>query len=324
MKKNNIFPKLLGLLALFYIAFATVSCQDDDISGLDDLVISLQDQIQDTAYFGTKFKVGVIANQADVISMSLSPEANPAEKAYDTTIINQNNRYIFSKEILIPADGSWSGNYILKVTSGSVEKTHNVFFMEAPGFPALYVPGAHQGWDPATAPTIVSVKSDDVYEGYLYFANANNEFKLTSDPNWDNTNYGNGGDGTLITDADAGNLTTAEAGYYLVEADLNENTWSATKTDWGIIGDATAGGWDSDQDMTYDPDEKVWKATIALSVGAMKFRANDAWDINYGDAGGDGTLDFNSDNIVIADAGNYEVTLDLSTPGKYTYTLTKQ
>jgi hypothetical protein len=55
----------------------------------------------------------------------------------------------------------------------------------------------------------------------------------------------------------------------------------------------------------------------------MKFRANNGWDINYGDKGADGMLDFNSDNIKIPSAGNYTITLDFSSPRNYKYSLTK-
>lgn len=52
----------------------------------------------------------------------------------------------------------------------------------------------------------------------------------------------------------------------------------------GIIGDATANGWDSDQDMvqsTFDPHQ--WYVNgITLGDGEIKFRANDGWDNSWG------------------------------------------
>ncbi len=292
------------------------------MKSLDEVVVTINQTTPDTVYFGSKFKVDVIANKANEISLSLSPEANQGETVFDTTILNASNSYIFSKEIEIPADGSWSGDYLLKVRSGAVEKTRRVHFREPVGFPTVYVPGAHQGWDPAAAPTLVSSNSDESYEGYVYFANPNTEFKIATQPNWDDANYGDGGNGTLSTDG--GNLTVAEAGYYLIQVNLadSENmTWSATKTNWGAIGNATAAGWDADQDLTFSVTEGVWKATLPLTVGELKFRANDAWDINLGDTGMDGLLENGGDNIQITTAGNYEVILDLRTAGMYTYTL---
>ena len=83
-------------------------------------------------------------------------------------------------------------------------------------------------------------------------------------------------------------------------------------TDWGLIGSGTPGGWDSDQNMTYDPVNDVWTITLDLITGDIKFRANDAWAINYGDPTGAGKLVQDGDNIPISADGNYTITLDLS------------
>ena len=64
--------------------------------------------------------------------------------------------------------------------------------------------------------------------------------------------------------------------------------------------------------------------TLNLTAGEMKFRANDAWDINFGDDGANGSLEYGGANIAIASAGNYTITLDLKGGGgKYTYTVKK-
>jgi hypothetical protein len=60
-----------------------------------------------------------------------------------------------------------------------------------------------------------------------------------------------------------------------------------------------------------------------LTANFIKFRANDAWDLNYGDTGADGSLEAGGDNIPIEEAGTYEITLDLSSY-PYTYSLEKQ
>ncbi|MBF9254570.1 SusE domain-containing protein [Pontibacter sp. 172403-2] len=199
-------------------------------------------------------------------------------------------------------------------------------YVDIPDYPSLYVPGQYQGWAPDVAPKISSPKDDGIYEGYV-FMNVADGFKFTSKPNWDGPNYGDGGTGKLSTDGGAGNLTVKEPGYYLLKANTKDLTWSATKTTWGVIGDAT-GSWDNDKDLTYDETTKVWSATLPLSVGEIKFRANDAWDLNYGDEKddkpADGVLEFNGDNIKVEEAGNYLITLDLSHPGYYLYKLKKQ
>ncbi|MDZ7806683.1 MAG: SusF/SusE family outer membrane protein [Gracilimonas sp.] len=106
-----------------------------------------------------------------------------------------------------------------------------------------------------------------------------------------------------------------------MNVDINDLTYSITNTTWGLIGSATPDEWNSDQDMTYDPVEKVWTITLTLTAGEIKFRANNAWDLNYGDDEGDGFLEENSDtNIQVASGGNYTVTLDLS-DYPYSYSL---
>jgi len=189
-------------------------------------------------------------------------------------------------------------------------------------YPKLYVPGSHQGWDPSNVNTVLaSLKSDNKYEGYIYFADANTQFKFNPAPNWDNDWGDDGADGTL--DAKGANIEMAEAGYYKFNVNINDLTWTGLKTEWGLIGSATPDGWDSDQDLTYDAENDVWTITLDLIVGEIKFRANDGWDLDYGDTGGDKKLEAGGDNIAIGEAGNYTITLNLGVPPIYRYTVVK-
>lgn len=195
-------------------------------------------------------------------------------------------------------------------------------YTDAVELPTLWVPGGHQGWAPDTAPRVFSLEDDGIYTGYVYFP-AGNEFKFTSAPNWDNTNYGENGPGKLSTDGGAGNLTVTDAGYYFLTANTTALTWSGVIHNWGVIGDATAGGWDADQDLTYHEASKTLRITLALTANEIKFRLNDSWDVNLGDSGADGILEQGGDNIKVPEAGNYEIILDLTNPAAYTYTLNK-
>jgi starch-binding outer membrane protein SusE/F len=192
-------------------------------------------------------------------------------------------------------------------------------------YPELWVPGDYQGWNPATAPTIASVEANGQYQGYVYIPPGGTyQFKYTSAPDWNHINYGDDGTGTgtLSTNGSAGNLYVSGAGYYLMTADLNQMTWSATATTWSVIGDATAGGWSTDTPMTFDPTTGTWSVTTDLvSSGTFKFRANDAWTINYGYD--NGVLDLNGSNIPVPSDGNYTITLNLSIAGNWSFTLKK-
>ncbi|TXF86692.1 SusF/SusE family outer membrane protein [Neolewinella aurantiaca] len=189
-------------------------------------------------------------------------------------------------------------------------------------YPKIYVPGAHQGWSPDApdAPRLHSVEDNGIYDGYVFFAEANNQFKFTPQPNWD-ADYGDtGADGTL--DAGGDNIMAGEAGLYRLNANINDLTYTATVTNWGLIGSATPTGWDSDTDLVYDAETGLLSLTIDLVEGEIKFRANDAWDLDFGDVGADLKLEYGGDNIVVAEGGNYTIVVDLTGP-IYSYSLTK-
>ncbi len=181
----------------------------------------------------------------------------------------------------------------------------------------LYVPGGYQAasgygngdWKPENAPFIMNTTDNKVLEGYVYFANAS-EFKLTSAPDWAHDNYGDGGNGALSTSG--GNLSVPEAGLYWIKADLVNLTYSATKVDWRLIGDAV-GGWadDNEIDMVYNKSLKRLVATATFVDGSFKMRGNRNWDINFGDHGADGTLEYGGDNMSVS-AGTYTFMADLS------------
>ncbi|RMG69970.1 MAG: RagB/SusD family nutrient uptake outer membrane protein, partial [Bacteroidetes bacterium] len=108
-------------------------------------------------------------------------------------------------------------------------------------------------------------------------------------------------------------------GFYRVTADLVNLTYTVESIDWGLIGSAT-GSWDVDQNMTFDPAEGAWTITIDLTGDEIKFRANDGWDLNYGDTGADAILEEGGDNIAIPGSGTYIVKLYLTSPS-YTYSI---
>lgn len=183
----------------------------------------------------------------------------------------------------------------------------------------LYVPGAYQGWSPEEAPALRSNEDNGVYVGYITFPEDSDlEFKFTPQRNWD-ADYG-GEAGALVPGG--GNLAVAQPGTYRLQADLNELTWAAEPYSWGVIGDATVGGWDVDQDLTYDYERDVWTITTELTPGEIKFRLNDDWAVEYGDDDtSDDALDPAGANIPITEAGTYDIVLDLSSEVP-TYSLT--
>jgi hypothetical protein len=127
-------------------------------------------------------------------------------------------------------------------------------------------------------------------------------------------NYGDdGADGTM--EANGANIAVS-AGHYLVTMNLNTQSYTMEEMDvWGLVGSATANGWDGPNDK-FMPDfginEGYYYLTGAiLADGEIKVRQNDAWGVNYGDDGNDGTLELNGANIPVS-AGTYNITLNLA------------
>ena len=166
--------------------------------------------------------------------------------------------------------------------------------------PILYMAGDANGWK-----QIDVLNSDDGvhFTGYMYLNQKG--FKFSTQPNWDGTNYGGGFD----TAPDAGNIViTEEAGFYQVDVNLSEKTYTLTPFTIGIIGNATPKGWSGDTDMTYNPEERCWELkNVELTDGEMKFRHTNDWSLNWG-----GPLDalvHDGANIAINEAGTYDIKL---------------
>ncbi len=205
----------------------------------------------------------------------------------------------------------------VKIELNMMEYTYTVTSLGSVS-PYMYVAGNHQGWNPGTAPLVYSTD----FMNYTGFVSLDGEFKFTSQRDWNGTNYGAGTvDGMLSTDGGAGNLS-AEKGFYLLKANISSLTWSATKIEtFGLIGNATAGGWDSSTPMTFDPEKVEYTVTATLTDGEFKFRANNGWDVNLG--GDVSNLSFGGDNIAVT-AGTYKITLSLSNAEKFTCSMAKQ
>ena len=190
--------------------------------------------------------------------------------------------------IVIPGAGTWIVTLDMNNLSYSVGK------------PILYMAGDANGWK-----QIDVLNSDDGvhFTGYMYLNQKG--FKFSTQPNWDGTNYG----ADFDTAPNAGNIMiTEEAGFYQVDVNLSEKTYTLTPFTIGIIGNATPKGWSGDTDMTYNPEERCWELkNVELTDGEMKFRHTNDWSLNWG-----GPLDalvHDGDNIAINEAGTYDIKL---------------
>jgi hypothetical protein len=185
---------------------------------------------------------------------------------------------------------------------------------------ASYPGTSYSNWSPGSSPQVKStITAPDAIEGYVYMANASNEWKFATQSDWSGPNYGAGTPaGTL---SETGSNMVSTAGYYKinVNAAVNPMTFTAVKTVWGVVGDATAGSWNTDTQLTYNPTLQKWTGAVNLTAANLKFRANNDWGYNYGAPAGSNTLVAGGDNIAISMADVYAITLDLSHPQEYTY-----
>lgn len=217
-------------------------------------------------------------------------------------------------------DGSWkiTVNGDAKFVKMTINMLDYSYKLEKLNFQEyLYMAGNANGWqqvDPVSSPSF-----DGKYTGFMYLDGGG--FKFCTQQNWSGTNYGE----NFSTDGGAGNMPLPDGyseGYYKVDVDLTSNSLSLTAINTiGVIGDATADGWNSSTPLTFNKSERCWEGDVTFTDGTFKFRANDGWDINWG--GDMQNLSFGGDNIPVT-AGTYHVALYPNCPGKATCTLTKK
>jgi hypothetical protein len=209
---------------------------------------------------------------------------------------------------------AYSKPTVLKITP--YEKI--IFFGE------IFVPGSYQDWNVDTAAALTTI-DNGIYQGYITFPSDKGlGFKITPERNWE-TFYGANGDGK-IEEKNETDISVPEPGTYLITANFNNNTWSYQLSSFGLIGTATPGGWDSDTNMIYDHQNKLWISNLNLQAGAVKFRLNDSWDINYGPQNSTDGIAYLDDPGAhdVSEAATFEVTFSINEdPATANYTVTK-
>jgi len=319
----------------------TQATQDDNAIKLDwtDAAFTLPTEITYTAeasLAGTQFDSIVVLGRSTTGTLSLSvAELNGYAVQAGLTSNNQGQL-----DIRVTASIG---------TSNTIALPSNVLTFTITPYtnanPKIYLRGNFTGasgygpdWGDNTTPPFLEANGfgSTAFEGFIFMNVATPEFKLIPTNVGFDGDYGDaaasGASGVLVQEGET-NIKPGPAGYYFIKADTDELTYSATATVWGIVGNATPGGWDNSTPMTYDAATKKWTITAVMSAqtapnDGWKFRANNNWDISLGDAvlnQTDGKLILGGgSNIGITTAGTYKITLDLSNPRAYTYTIERQ
>lgn len=202
----------------------------------------------------------------------------------------------------------------IKVTINMMEYSYKIEKLNFQEY--LWVAGSASGW---THVDMVSSQSfDGNYIGFMYLQNG---FKFCTEAGWNGTNYGldfSTDGGAPNWDLPAGNTE----GYFMVNMSLVNLTLDLTPISTiGVIGDATAFGWDASTPLSYNRDGRCWEGDITFKDGKFKFRANDSWDINWG--GDMDNLTMGGSDISVS-AGTYHIAIYPNCPGKAYCTLVKK
>jgi hypothetical protein len=167
--------------------------------------------------------------------------------------------------------------------------------------------------DSGLAQKIESAKGDGKYFGYVKL-DAAKPFTLL-DPDT-GTSYGASGSALAVNGA---GITVASSGWHKLTVDVNALTYKVDPYMIGLVGSATANGWNSpDTKMDYNPADGTWYINnVTLVAGDIKFRLNDGWSWNLGyNKANTGVLTdlFHDGNNITVAAGTYNITLTITQP----------
>lgn len=267
---------------------------------------------------------------------------NPAQSKYDWTI----TLYLTAGEVKFRASDAWANNWGANTfpqgngtqdganipigTSGYYKVDFNDFtgaytFSEliTPVYTSVGIIGdaTPGGWTSDTDLTKDPL-NPHLWNGTVILTNG--EAKFRANDAW-TKNWGGSSVPSGVGVQDGANIPVT-AGTYAVrfndatgEYFFNANNRGTAYEEVGIIGSATEGGWDSDTDLVKNPANPfLWSKIIEISDGEAKFRANDAWTVNWGASAfpsGIGAQD--GPNIPAAD-GTYFITFNSGT-GEYSF-----
>ncbi len=200
-------------------------------------------------------------------------------------------------------------------------------------YPKLTVAGsyAYNNWTPGKGQFVYDFEGTDVkYSGVIDFGEDVSalQFKFVGEA-WGNNEFSvPSGEAQAAEAAElplvagGGDNISAYTTHRFYSLTLDKSTPKVIKNfsfnSLGVIGDATPTGWDADTDMEFNAAKQRFYVDLTLIDGKIKFRANDAWDVNWG--GADGVLSAGGADIAVA-AGNYRIYVNLNDPANPTYEL---
>lgn len=171
------------------------------------------------------------------------------------------------------------------------------------------------GWNSSTP---MNVDPDDPHSWKLEnITLSGGEVKFRANDNWD-VNWGGNSFPAGTADLNGANINIPAGQYTVTFNDVTrtylfKNLNPTVYTTVGIIGTATAKGWDGSTPMKLaNPgDPHGWVLTTFLKQGELKFRANNSWEANWGgNSFPTGTGEPGGANLNIGEAGYYTITFN--------------
>ena len=116
-------------------------------------------------------------------------------------------------------------------------------------------------------------------------------------------------------------------GLYYIQVDIDNLKYKSIKMNWGIIGDATPGGWTDETAMIYDFAANKYTLTANLTAAGLKYRSsntgnfiyagvdNSAWKFNVGNSDPKVTYNADAPNFTITTAGSHNLELTINFNG---------
>jgi hypothetical protein len=212
-----------------------------------------------------------------------------------------------------------SGAGKFDITIDAVNYTYTV----SPHYESMYYAGDANGWSFSQL-----TMWGDNFVGFYYVNAVDNSstwgFKLTTDPSWDNPQYGQGATAGTIA-LEGGNIDLGQAdGFYEIVVNPTDLTVALNPIEViSLVGSAVAGdsSWGTDYDLTFNTETQAWEGTFEMTAGEYKFRANHDWAISWGGAV-DALTAQDGANLSI-EAGTYTFSLQPNANGVGTVTITK-
>lgn len=216
---------------------------------------------------------------------------------------------------------------ISPIVSNSVKFNVTTFKPAEKEYPKVWIVGSYCDWNHSKSQFLYDINEDgDFFEGWVAFnGKAQDGFKITYTGGWNGDDIGTN-DAAVVNNKikvePGGNITVFDGLIMYLKLDnrdQNNRTLERVKTisRIGLVGSATPSGWGSpDVELLFNTSTNKFEATVTLTEGEVKFRADDDWGLNWGTYKSDegmnpDQLKQGGENIPVV-AGTYKVVFNLN------------